>query len=97
MRLKLMFVVSLVAALIGTAIAVLVQLWIHGSMAVALLFHPSFTRGDWIYLVPVAASIAAAVFVYRHTSRRRKLQSALTALLVILFSWSALMASLFFF
>jgi hypothetical protein len=97
MRLKLIFVASLVAALIGTAIAVLVLVWVHGSMARAMLFNPRFTVGDSVYLVPVAAGIVSAIFVYRHTSRWRKLQSLVTALLVVLFSWIALMASLFLF
>jgi uncharacterized BrkB/YihY/UPF0761 family membrane protein len=41
-------------------------------------------------LAPLAAVTYAAVFVYRHTSRRRKLQAAATALLASLLTLAAL-------
>ena len=35
------------------------------------------------FAIPLAVSTAIAFFVYRHTSRRRKLQAVMAALLVI--------------
>lgn len=41
-------------------------------------------------LAPLAAIVFAAVFVYRHTARRRPLQAAVTALLASLLALAAL-------
>jgi preprotein translocase subunit YajC len=36
------------------------------------------------FLLPVVATLVAAIFVYRHTARRRKLQAALTTIISLL-------------
>jgi hypothetical protein len=77
-RWKLLLAASLVASVVGAggcyglvyAVRRLSQL--HPSALTALVISE---------LVPVAASVSAAVFVYRHTARRRKLQAVLTLLL----------------
>ena len=94
MRLRLVFLVSLAGAIIGTGIPVLILKLVYGSMIRAAYLDRHVTIGRLIYLIPLFVSIFAAIFVYRHTARRRKLQSVLTAVLVILFSWAALMAAL---
>jgi hypothetical protein len=92
-----MFLVSLVGATIGTAIPVIIIVWVYGSMARATdkAITNHITTGGLIELIPLVASIMAGIFIYRHTSRWRKLQSLVTALLVVLFSYIELIASLF--
>ncbi|HEX8116857.1 MAG TPA: hypothetical protein VF521_06265, partial [Pyrinomonadaceae bacterium] len=41
-------------------------------------------------LLPLAAIVYAAVFVYRHTARRRQVQAAATALLASILTLAAL-------
>ena len=97
MRLRLIFLVSLAGAIIGTGIPVLILKLVYGSMIRALYLDRHVTIGHLIYSIPLIVSILAAIFVYRHTARRRKLQSVLTAALVLLFSWAAVMAALILF
>lgn len=94
MRLRLVFLASLAGAIIGAGIPVLILKLVYGSMIRAAYLDRHVTVGRLIYLIPIIVSILAAIFVYRHTARRRKLQSVLTAVLVLLFSWAALMAAL---
>jgi hypothetical protein len=80
MRLKLVFVASLLAAIVGAGSAIAIILWVFSSL------KPVTTPGLLvlsIYLLPGLATLLAAVFVYRHTARRRKLQAALTALISV--------------
>ncbi len=93
MRLRLVFLASLAGAAIGTAIPVLILKLVYGSMIRAAYLDRHVTIGRLIYLIPLLLSILAAIFVYRHTARRRKLQSLMTAFLVLLFSWAALTAT----
>ena len=78
MRLKLVLLASLIAALVGAGSAI----------AIVLVFAPSLESmtapGLFVaatYLFPIGATFFASMFVYRHTARRRKLQAALTALI----------------
>lgn len=89
MRLKLVLLTSLTGAILGAggAIAILV-----GTLGVqGLTFARLGYRSDtWVtiltYLPPFASAILAAVFVYRHTARRRKLQAIISGILVLVFS-----------
>jgi small-conductance mechanosensitive channel len=86
MRLKLVLVYSLIAAVVGAGSAIAIILCVFSSL------KPITTPGLLVvstYLLPTLATLLASIFVYRHTARRRKLQAALTAmissLLIILF------------
>jgi hypothetical protein len=88
MRLKLILLTSLIAAMIGasTSIGIIVGTLGSWNYAFASLGYRS---DSWIalalYLPPMCAAIFAGIFVYRHTATRRQLQGGLTALLVLLF------------
>lgn len=83
MRWKLIILASLVAAIIGFGCWGAITIAFFGS-AINLAHH------DWILpaslLLPIGMAIFGAVFVYRHTARRRRLQAAITAILTILFT-----------
>jgi predicted anti-sigma-YlaC factor YlaD len=81
MRLKLVLISSLIAALIGAGAATAIILSVFSSL------KPITTPGLLVvstYLFPTLAILLAAIFVYRHTARRRKLQAILTAIIAIL-------------
>jgi hypothetical protein len=81
MRLKLVLISSLIAAIVGAGSAIAIVLAVFSSL------KPITTPGLLvvaIYLLPTAAAVTASIFVYRHTARRRKLQAALTAVLTVL-------------
>ncbi len=81
MRLKLLIIASLLAALVGAGSAIALILLVFSSL------EPITTPGLLVlasYLLPLLTTLLAAMFVYRHTARRRKLQAALTVLLTIL-------------
>ena len=93
MRWKLLIIASVLAALSGAG----------ASLAV---LHFAFGGGravfdDWAVastlLLPLAATTYAGIFVYRHTSRRRALQAAATALLSLMLTLTAFVAVSFFY
>ena len=87
MRLKLVIIASLLAAIAGAGATITVVLAFFSSL------RPIFAPGLAVlatFLLPAATCLIASVFVYRHTARRRKLQALLTALLSILLTISAL-------
>ncbi len=81
MRWKLLVVTSIAAALVASA------LW---SAALIVFFGPAavVTLNDWLWpvslTIPLALSALAGFFVYRHTSRRRKAQAAITVISVLI-------------
>lgn len=81
MRLKLVLMSSLIAAVAGAGAATGIILSVFSSLN-------SISRPGVLvvstYLLPVVTILLASIFVYRHTARRRKLQAALTAILSIL-------------
>ena len=85
MRLKLVLISSLIAAIVGAGSAVAIILFAFSSLkpisAPGLLVLSS-------YLLPTLATLLASVFVYRHTARRRKLQAALTAIIAAILTIS---------
>jgi len=81
MRLKLVIISSLVAAIVGAGSAIAIILAVFSSL------KPIASPGLLVlstYLLPTLMIVLSAMFVYRHTARRRKLQSALTAILSLL-------------
>jgi uncharacterized membrane protein YfcA len=80
MRLKLVFVSSFVAAVIGAGGAITIILFVFSSLT------PLMKPGALVlltFLLPLVATLIVSIFVYRHTARRRKLQAALTALIAL--------------
>jgi hypothetical protein len=88
-RWKLLIITSLAAALLSV-----------GGMYVftyLLKSYPSAATGrlsqsPGLIISSLAVATLAAVFVYRHTARRRKLQAALTALLSLVLTAAAALA-----
>ena len=80
MRLKLVLVASSLAALVGAGSCIALVL---GVFSVKALSSPGLLVASTL-LLPIATIIFAAVFVYRHTARRRKLQALLTTLIATL-------------
>ena len=94
MRWKLLIAASLLATLIGAGAALVITHFALGveGRAVAPLWLLMLTLA-----LPLAAITVATIFVYRHTSRRRALQAAATALLSITLTLAALLAIPYFF
>jgi purine-cytosine permease-like protein len=80
MRLKLVLCASSLAAIVGAGLCIGVLLAFFSS--VKLFAYPSLLLVS-TFLLPTAAIVFASIFVYRHTSRRRKLQAFMTAILAI--------------
>jgi len=80
MRLKLVIAASLLAAIVGAGSCIALVL---GVFSVQALSSPGLLLASTL-LLPVAATIFASIFVYRHTARRRRLQALLTAILAAL-------------
>ena len=81
MRLRLVILCSLIAAVIGAGGAITVILLVFSSLTP--LTKPSVLVFS-TFLLPLIATLIASIFVYRHTARRRKLQAALTTLISLL-------------
>jgi len=81
MRLKLVIISSLIAAIVGAGSAIAIILSVFSSL------KPVTSPGLLVlstYLLPALMIVLATMFVYRHTARRRKLQAALTTLVSLL-------------
>ena len=83
MRLKLVMLVAVIAALVGAGSSVAIIL--TRSTSVHVLSSPDLVVTATLVL-PIACVILAAFFVYRHTARRRKTQALLTGLLAAFLS-----------
>ena len=83
MRLKLIMIVALIAAVVGAGSSVAIILSRSASLHV-------FSSPDLVvlatFVLPIACVILAAFFVYRHTARRRKTQALLTGVLAAFLS-----------
>jgi hypothetical protein len=80
MRLKLVLISAVIAALVGAGSAIVIVLSVFSSL------RPITTPGMLVvstYLLPILTTLLASVFVYRHTARRRKLQAVLTAIITL--------------
>lgn len=80
MRLKLVFAAAALAAFVGAGSCIALVL---GVFSVKALSSPGLLVASTL-LLPVATTVFAAIFVYRHTARRRKLQALLTAIIAAL-------------
>jgi purine-cytosine permease-like protein len=90
MRLKLVFIVSIIAALIGSGASIGIVLGVFASLRP--LNSPSLLVIS-TFVLPLAAIVWATIFVYRHTARRRRLQAVMTALLSLLLTLGAFTAA----
>lgn len=94
MRWKLLFIASLLAAVVGAGVPLLTAFLLFGparGVKIPGLFIPGSL------LIPLAVITYAAIFVYRHTARRRSLQAILTALISIFLTLTILIATSIFF
>lgn len=96
MRLKLVLIASLSAAIAGSGVSIAISLGALGSLA--RLFIPDLAANRWLVIMafapPAGAVILGSIFVYRHTARRRKLQAVLTAILTVVLCGCLLVAAL---
>jgi hypothetical protein len=98
MRLKLVLIASLLAAIIGAGSGIAIAYWSLGLWRSNFVY--SFRGYGWlgvILLPPVLLSLLAGFFVYRHTARRRKLQAALTVILTVAISIAIYIAAVLIF
>ena len=80
MRWKLMLIASLLAAFISVGLSLSL---LTAGQRFHLFDRPIYIQAG-ILLVTLAAIVAASIFVYRHTARRRSLQAILTSILTAL-------------
>ena len=87
MRFKLILLVSLIAAILGAGISIIIM----ETAARGLDFAQLHSRGSsttllslGLVLPPTVTALLAGIFVYRHTAKRRKLQASLAGILVLL-------------
>ena len=97
MRLKLVLIASLLAAIAGSGASIAIVL---GAFASLKPLRSPDLLVLLTFVLPVGAIVWATMFVYRHTARRRRLQAALTAILGLLltigaFTTAALLTSRF--
>ena len=85
MRLKLIIGASLLAAILGAGACIAILLAFFSSLR--LSSSPSLLVVS-TFVLPTASIIFASIFVYRHTSRRRKLQAIMTAILSMILTIS---------
>jgi len=85
MRLKLLIIASLLAAIVGSGASIAIVLSIFASLKP--LTSPTLALATLI--LPIAAIVWASIFVYRHTARRRKTQAVLTALLSLILTFAS--------
>lgn len=81
MRLKLVIGASSLAAALGAGSCIAIVQAVFASLKP--FSSPGLIVGA-TFLIPVGTIAFAAIFVYRHTARRRKLQAVLTALIATL-------------
>ena len=90
MRLKLILIASLLAALVGCGASIAIVLGLTASL------KPLHSPGLLVlatFVLPAGTIAWATVFVYRHTARRRKLQAVTTASLGLLLSLATFIAA----
>jgi hypothetical protein len=93
MRLKLVLVVSALAAVVGSGLCFGAVLIAFSSLKA--LLTPNLVIVSTLAL-PLATIIYSSIFVYRHTARRRKLQAFLTGVLATLFTVGLFLLALIF-
>jgi len=83
MRLKLVLIASFVSAIVGSGASIAIILLKFSSLQG--LSAPD-TLVASTFILPVVTVALAAIFVYRHTARRRKTQALLTGILAAFLS-----------
>ncbi|MFN2493194.1 MAG: hypothetical protein ABR501_09965 [Pyrinomonadaceae bacterium] len=81
MRLKLVLLCAVLAAIVGAGSSIAIIISVFSSLS------PITSPGLLVlstFLLPILTVWLATLFVYRHTARRRKLQAALTAIIGLL-------------
>lgn len=89
MRLKLVLIASLIAAVVGAGAGIATVLFVSSSLD-SMIAPGLFVAAT--YLLPAITIFVASMFVYRHTARRRKLQVALTVLISVLLTLTIFVA-----
>ncbi len=89
MRLKLVLLASLAAAVVGAGSCIALILGVFSMQA---LSSPGLLVASTL-LLPIGSIIFASIFVYRHTARRRRLQAFLTAILAALLTIALFIAA----
>ena len=89
MRLKLVFVASLLAAVVGSGSCIALVLGVFSRQA---LSSPGLLVAS-TFVLPLATIVYASIFVYRHTARRRRLQAFLTLVLATLLTVAILIVT----
>ena len=91
MRPKLLIIASLLGSIAGSGLSILIVVVTLRSVQSAM--DPTLWAHGWLAFVqfasPFLAAFLASMFVYRHTARRRRLQAALTLIMVLLISLGA--------
>lgn len=96
MRLKLVLLTSLLGAVISAGVSIaMVSLWLQRSLPAAIRTETTSRFGGVFYIPAIVMALFTAIFVYRHTARRRKLQAMLTGALTIILWIIALGATYF--
>jgi FlaA1/EpsC-like NDP-sugar epimerase len=90
MRLKLVLIASLIAAVAGAGSAIAIVLFALSSLE--SIASPGLLVVS-TYLLPVLSTLFASIFVYRHTARRRKLQAALTVMISFVLTLAVFLAA----
>ncbi|HYX40672.1 MAG TPA: hypothetical protein VE821_03185 [Pyrinomonadaceae bacterium] len=90
MRWKLLLIASLAATVVGAGGSLGLAYWLRGVAQRFAAIDPLLLS---TLLIPLIAITYAAVFVYRHTARRRKLQATMTVLLALMLTLIALSTS----
>ena len=96
MRLKLVVIVSLIASILGAGGTLAIAFGLLGGDAARRFASPDIFILPAL-LLPILTTVFAAIFVYRHTARRRKLQALATVLLTIILTLTILLVSPMFF
>jgi hypothetical protein len=87
-RWKLLIITSSVAALLGAG-GIRALIYLMGGWRSPMRAQTGLAAG--IIGISILLSTLAAIFVYRHTARRRKLQAALTALFALVMTVAVLL------
>ena len=95
MRLKLLIIASLLAAIVGSGASILIVIVMLGSFSRVIAaghWQRGWGLGIALYTPSLLSAFLAGMFVYRHTARRRKLQGALTFIAAYLLSLGSQLA-----
>ena len=90
MRLKLVLIASLLAAIAGSGASIAIVL---GAFASLKPLHSPSLLVLSTFVLPAGTIVWATMFVYRHTARRRRLQAVLTAILGLLLTLGAFISA----